>query len=85
MKRTFRKICNEKVEKIVAKGLVSNSETFKKYATSSHNPQRFVTFSEENFNLLTALDVRKKISDKFGIPLVVTSKFVTLKVSESIL
>lgn len=70
MKRTFRKICNEKVEKIVARGLVSNSETFKKCATSSHNPQRFVSFSEEDFNLLDALDFRKKISDRFGIPLV---------------
>lgn len=70
MERTFRKICNEKVEKIVARGIVSNSATFKKCATSSHNPRKFVSFSEEYFNLLDALDFRKKISDRFGIPLV---------------
>ena len=49
--------------------MFSDPEMFKKTATSKHNPRRFVSYSESNFEYLKSKENRKSIAEKFQIKL----------------
>ncbi len=68
MERAYRAICQNKLEDVIASGIVSNEDGFRKYAQSGHNPRKFVSFDENRLQKLRD-DIRfkNKMAEKFGI------------------
>lgn len=69
MERAYQKICKSKVTLIQEKNIIEGFDTFKKCATTGHNPRKFVSFNDYYLNKLTNVKNRKKIAKKFNIKL----------------
>ena len=52
MARSYKKVCQAKIDLVVKNDIVTDTEAFTSIAVSGHNPRRFVAFNEER---LTAL------------------------------
>ena len=70
MERAYRKICQKEVEGIKSIGIVTDIEAFMGVAVSGHNPRKFISFNKENVELLKDNKIKKRISERFKIPLV---------------
>lgn len=78
MERSYKKKCVEETKNIVEHGIVSDAEAFIAAANSGHNPRKFVAFNQRNLELLVKnREMRKKIGEKFRIPLTATGTFNT--------
>jgi hypothetical protein len=77
MERAYRQRCTEAITKIESLNIVSDIENFKSIASSGHNPRNFASFSKEKLNLLQNVANRRKVRDKFRIPLTANNKFDT--------
>ena len=78
MARSYKKVCQAKVDLIVKNDIVTDTEAFSGIAVSGHNPRRFVSFNEERLTALKKKAKRASIATKFSIPLDPTSgKFDT--------
>lgn len=86
MERAYKKICQEKIEKIKDTEIISDIESFMNVACSGHNPRKFISFNKENLELLKDTKMKNSISAKFDIPLT-NGKFDTSddKVSEKLI
>lgn len=69
MERAYQKICKSKVTLIQEKNIIEGFDTFKKCATTGHNPRKFISFNDYYLNKLTNVKNRKKIAQKFNIKL----------------
>ena len=69
MERAYQKICKSKVALIQEKNIIEGFDTFKKCATTGHNPRKFVLFNDTYLNKLEDEKNREKIAQKFNIKL----------------
>ena len=69
MERAYQKICKSKVALIQEKNIIEGFDTFKKCATTGHNPRKFVSFNDIYLNKLEDEKNREKIAQKFNIKL----------------
>ena len=69
MEHAYKNICEKTVDALIESDVFSDPEMFKKTATSKHNPRRFVSYSESNFEYLKSKENRKSIAEKFQIKL----------------
>ena len=69
MERAYQKICKSKVALIQEKNIIEGFDTFKKCATTGHNPRKFVSFNDTYLNKLEDEKNREKIAQKFNIKL----------------
>ena len=69
MARSYKSVCHKDVEIIVKSEIVSGMDQFAALAESGHNPRRFVSFNKDRLDELKKRDMRKRIADKFSIPL----------------
>lgn len=69
MERSYRAICNIKVDTIGECAIVTDFESFKAIAGSGHNPRKFVSFNDAHLQKLKNANSRKKMARKFSIPL----------------
>lgn len=68
MERAYKIICRNKVEDIIGSGIVSDKNTFRQYATSGHNPRRFVAFDENRLRRISSDEnFKNRMAEKFGI------------------
>lgn len=68
MERAYRAICSDRVEEIIVSGIVSDEDLFKRYATSGHNPRKFVAFDENRLHKIERdKSFRNRMAQKFGI------------------
>ncbi len=68
MERAYRTICRSKVEDIVNSGIVSDESMFRQYATSGHNPRKFVAYDENRLNKIRDNEgFKNRMAEKFGI------------------
>ena len=78
MARSYKKVCQAKVDLVVKNEIVTDTEAFTSIAVSGHNPRRFVSFNEERLTALKKKAKRTSIAAKFSIPLdPVSGKFDT--------
>lgn len=68
MERAYKSICRNKVEDIICSGIISDESTFRQYATSGHNPRKFVSFDENRLQKIKDdASFKNKMAEKFGI------------------
>ncbi len=68
MERAYKAICSHRVEDIIGSGIVSDEDMFRQYATSGHNPRKFVSFDENRLRKIKSdISFRNSIAEKFGI------------------
>ena len=70
MERAYRAVCNDKVDDIQKCSIVADFDAFKAVATSGHNPRKFVSFNDDHLQKLKKVQNRRKMAQKFNIPLV---------------
>lgn len=78
MERAYRGVCENKIKTIQEYDIVSDSSSFSDAASRGHNPRRFVSFNDNHLEKIKKLPTRKKMSNKFNIPLI-ENKFDTTK------
>ena len=69
MERAYKKICNSKVNELATYSFISDPDSFRKIATSGHNPRRFVSYNQNRVEHLKDKTKRVKWSKYFGINL----------------
>ncbi len=68
MERAYKSICHNRVEEIISSGIVSDESTFRQYATSGHNPRKFVAYDENRLRKIKDdASFKNRIAEKFGI------------------
>lgn len=77
MDRSYKKVCQTKVELIIKNDILTDTDTFSSIATAGHNPRRFVLFNGDRLTALKKKSKRISIAAKFSIPLDTTGKFDT--------
>lgn len=76
MPRAYKEACHKYVLQIKTADIVSDFGSFQAVAESGHNPRRFISFNESYLSSLNNANTRKKIANKFSIP-ITNSKFDT--------
>ena len=69
MERAYKAVCAEKLNIIEDYGIVTDFDEFSAYASSGHNPRKFVSFNEEHLKKLKNTASRRRIAKKFNIPM----------------
>ncbi|MGV2999787.1 DUF4868 domain-containing protein [Streptococcus suis] len=69
MERSYRSVCNNKIQLIEEKGIIEGFDSFKITASSGHNPRKFVSFNDTHLDKLSDKKSRKQIAEIFKIPL----------------
>lgn len=69
LERTHKILCNRCVKKIESLDIVCDADAFKAVAASSHNPRRFLTFSQTRLEHVNDLNNRRIIGRMFNIAL----------------
>lgn len=78
MERSYKKICEQQVEKMERRNIFSDFEKFKQVATSGNRPRKFVSYRQENFDLLVEdIGKRIEIAGRFDIKMTDDDKFDT--------
>lgn len=77
MARSYKKVCQARVDLVIKNDIVTDADAFGSIATSGYNPRRFVSFNEDRLTALTKKVKRISIAAKFAIPLDATNKFDT--------
>ena len=78
MERAFKKKSFDDAQNIVDYGMVSDRENFLEIALSGHNPRKFLSFNAKNLEILKKnKQMRKKLGNKFDIPLTKSGEFDT--------
>lgn len=78
LERSYKKICNKKIQEVISSQIVSNNEIFNSVASAGHNPRRFVAFSDSRLEQLKNEKYRREMAEIFSIPLT-DNKFDTTK------
>ncbi|AYA99938.1 Kiwa anti-phage protein KwaB-like domain-containing protein [Lachnoanaerobaculum umeaense] len=69
MERAYKSICEKQITNIIASNIVNDNIEFSNVANFGHNPRKFVAFNDSYLQKLNSVNVRKKMSRKFNIPL----------------
>lgn len=69
IERAYKGICLQKVAAVEKMCIVTDFELFRTCASSGHNPRRFVAFNDEHLKKLENSDDRRRLAEKFGLPL----------------
>lgn len=69
MERSYKAVSVECIAKIGESEIIVDFETFSSVASSGHNPRRFVAYNSANLEKLKNNQTRKRIANKFSIPL----------------
>ena len=69
IERAYKGICLQKVAAVEKMRIVTDFELFRTCASSGHNPRRFVAFNDEHLKKLENSDDRRRLAEKFGLPL----------------
>ena len=69
MERAYKAVCAEKLQTIEACDIVTNFDAFSANASKGHNPRKFVSFNDEHLRKLKNTRSRKRIAEKFSIPM----------------
>ena len=69
IERAYKGICLQKVVAVEKMCIVTDFELFRTCASSGHNPRRFVAFNDEHLKKLENSDDRRRLAEKFGLPL----------------
>lgn len=68
MERAYKSVCSNKVEDIIGSGIISDESAFRQYATSGHNPRKFVSFDENRLQKIKDdVSFKNRMAEKFGI------------------
>lgn len=68
IERAYKSICRNKVEDIIGSGIMSDESTFRQYASSGHNPRKFVSFDENRLRKIKEdANFKNRMAEKFGI------------------
>lgn len=70
MERAYKATCADKLSNIEECDIVTDFSVFSNIAGSSHNPRKFVSFNDSYLQKLKNVANRKKMAQKFNIPLV---------------
>lgn len=76
LERTHKKMTDAGLVEIKGKSVIADYQKFEEYALKGHTPRKFVTFSEDNLNLLEDIEARKAIADKLKLTLDDDNKFI---------
>lgn len=69
MERAYKSVCAEKLQIIEEYGIVTNFDSFSAIASKGHNPRKFVSFNDEHLRKMKNARSRKRIAEKFNIPM----------------
>lgn len=69
MERAYKSVCKKQIANITDSNIINDSEAFNSVASCGHNPRKFVSFNESHLQKLKNANSRKKMSEKFNIPL----------------
>lgn len=69
MERSYRAICENKIDQIIACDILSDADAFSRVAGTGHNPRRFISFKESRLEKLKDRNERRKMAEKFNIPI----------------
>jgi hypothetical protein len=69
MERAYKSICEKQITNIIASNIVNDNIEFSNVANFGHNPRKFVAFNDSYLQKLNSVNIRKKMSRKFNIPL----------------
>lgn len=69
MERSYRAVCTDKIADMKEYDIITDFEIFSATAGSGHNPRKFVSFNDEHLKKLKSRANRRKIAQKFNIPL----------------
>lgn len=68
IERAYKSICHNKIEDIISSGIVSDESMFRRYATSGHNPRKFVSFDENRLRKMKDdANFKNRMAGKFRI------------------
>lgn len=70
IERAYKATCRRKLEEIKKYDIVSSFSEFSNVAQKGYNPRRFIAFNGERLKMLENRENRKKIAEKFKIPMV---------------
>lgn len=69
MERTYKAVCEKQIRNIVDANIINNADAFSSIASCGHNPRKFVSFNESHLQKLKNANSRRRMSNKFNIPL----------------
>ena len=69
MERAYKNICADKIQTIKECDIVTDFKSFKAIAGKGHNPRKFVSFNEKHLQKLIKVENRRRIAEKFSIPM----------------
>lgn len=69
MERAYKAVCAEKLQIISSYDIVTDFEAFSANAGKGHNPRKFVSFNDNHLQKLENIRSRKRIAEKFSIPM----------------
>jgi len=69
MERAYKATCSGKLTDIEQCDIVTDFSEFSSIAGSGHNPRKFVSFNDSHLQKLKSADSRRKMAQKFNIPL----------------
>lgn len=69
MERSYKAVCTDKIADLKKYDIITDFESFSVTAGSGHNPRKFVSFNDEHLKKLKSKANRRKIAQKFNIPL----------------
>ena len=69
MERTYKAVCRARVDEIAQCDFLTNIDSFKAAANQGRNPRRFISYNPAHFYALQDVGRRKRLADKFGLPL----------------
>lgn len=70
MERAYKSVCASKLEIISEANIVNDPGLFSSIAGCGHNPRKFISYNDVHMEKLKNIDSRKRMSEKFNIPLV---------------
>lgn len=77
MERSYKAVGERITTEICESGIISNSASFQKIATSGHNPRRFVAFNQARYNRMKDPAIRSAMATKFRLALTAEGKIDT--------
>ena len=69
LERSYRATCSQKIEEIGNSNILNDIDSFSLIAGQGHNPRKFVSFNDSHFQKLKNANSRRKMAEKFKIPL----------------
>ena len=69
MARSYKAVCQQKIEEVEQANIIGGIDCFKSTAESGHNPRRFIAFNASRLTALKKKNIRVAMAKRFSIPL----------------